>query len=352
MRVIETRNAHSALPQGIGYLLRDGVERPSRNGPVLLAPTRVATVYQLPMERVVFWTQRDYNPFFALYEALWMIAGRNDVAPLKRYVKTFDRYSDDGATLHGAYGYRWRTQFGFDQIPVIARRLKADPNDRRSVLQMWDAPNDLDRDGADVPCNDIATFQISHDGKLDLTVLCRSNDIVWGAYYANAYHFGLLLEYMAAIIGCPVGVYTQISVNYHAYLTTLEPVRELPRLALGLYATPGLSCDPYRRGDVVPIPMVGSHWDGNAGVLDEQIRFVLAAADSGFPASRADAPLNHFFMDAWDVLKAHEVWRTLAAPARFDLALLQLGLANQLSDVVVSATQWIRRRQKAWEEKQ
>ena len=50
-----------------------------------------------------------------------------------------------------------------------------------------------------------------------MVVFCRSNDIVWGCYGANAVHFSMLLEYVAARVGIPVGHYTQISVNWHAY---------------------------------------------------------------------------------------------------------------------------------------
>src|SRR5690349_8491532 len=134
MHVINARNVNYALAEGIHHLSEVGVKRESRNGPVMMAPTPVTTVYERPLERVLFWMERDANPYFHLYESLWMLAGRHDVAPLVRYDKQMQEYSDDGKILHAAYGHRWRKAFDVDQLELIARALKANPNDRRQVL--------------------------------------------------------------------------------------------------------------------------------------------------------------------------------------------------------------------------
>ena len=54
-------------------------------------------------------------------------------------------------------------------------------------------------------------------GKLCLTIYNRSNDIIWGAYGANIVQFSMLLEYVAAKVGIPMGTYTQVSNSYHVY---------------------------------------------------------------------------------------------------------------------------------------
>jgi hypothetical protein len=100
---------------------------------------------------------------------------------------------------------------------------------------MWDAAqfiddghttsgcNDLLGSWKDRPCNTHAYLRVREvDGVfnslvLDMTVCCRSNDIVLGAYGANAVHFSFLQEYLAAMIGVHVGTYYQISNNYHVY---------------------------------------------------------------------------------------------------------------------------------------
>lgn len=264
MITIGARNVNYALWAGANYLRHEGVQQDSRNGPVLRAPYPVTTVYERPDERVMLHPGRDANPFFHLYESLWMLAGRNDLAPLTAMVKNMANFSDDGGnTQPGAYGHRWRRHFGRDQLAWAIRRLKADPNDRRVVIQMYDADHDqdaADNGGKDVPCNLMACPTISTEGRLDLTVFCRSNDMVLGAYGANAVHFSVLAEFLAAAVGVPLGRYFQVSNNFHGYLTTMGKAGEAwpwPADDDGGREYPTGMRDPYDGGSVLPAPM----WD-------------------------------------------------------------------------------------------
>ncbi len=304
MIVIGARNVNYALWAGGRFLREQGIQQESRNGPVLRAPFPVTTVYERPEERVMLDRHRDANPFFHLYEALWMLAGRNDLAPLLDFVKNMASFSDDGGkTQPGAYGYRWRRHFNAfindrgqevdhfprDQLAWAIRRLKADPNDRRVVIQMYDAEEDqdaADHGGRDIPCNLMALPAVSPEGRLDLTVFNRSNDMIWGAYGANAVHFSVLQEFLAAAIGVPVGRYFQVSNNFHGYLATMgkaalnwqwgTEVREAwkGRAEPGLVDTGRLLPDPYEARTVLPTPMWDAsfsleEWDQDLGMFME-----------------------------------------------------------------------------------
>lgn len=227
MYTLRARNAHKALPEALRLLRSSGQRRASRNGDVLVAPWPVTTLFFQPTERVLFWAERDANPFFHLFEALWMIGGRNDVAFPAKYVKRMKDFSDDGQTFHGAYGHRWRHHFDVegggrpgmpDQLSIIIDRLTRMPEDRRCVLTMWDPVADLGVDTKDAPCNTQIYFGRDAAGALDMTVCCRSNDAILGALGANVVHMSFLQEFMAGAIGCSVGLYWQISNNYHAYV--------------------------------------------------------------------------------------------------------------------------------------
>lgn len=222
MKVIRARNVHQALFLGLTDILAEGVPKNSRNGPVLVFPEPVTTVYQYPLERVVYHPERDANPFFHFFESLWMLAGRRGVSFLAQFVPRMKEYSDNGVDFHGAYGYRWRNWFDYDQLWFIIKHLRANKDDRRQVLSMWDARADLgEQEGAkDLPCNLQVIFQVSVHGTLDMTVTNRSNDMLWGAYGANAVHFSYLQEFMAAAIGIKVGKYYQVSNNLHVYTET------------------------------------------------------------------------------------------------------------------------------------
>lgn len=234
MYVITANSVTEALYGGLDLLRCGGHRRDSRNGPVWKMDAPVTTCYVNPHHRVMTWPARDANPFFHLFESLWMLAGRNDVEPLRWYVRRMEEFSDDGETFHGAYGHRWRHAFDFDQLEVIIRNLEDNPDDRRCVLGMFDPRIDLrpEMDMAtggrvvkrDIPCNLVVKFSRGPSGRLNMTVFCRSNDIVWGAYGANAVHFSILQEYVAAGIGCEVGRYWQVSDDWHGYDKVVEPL--------------------------------------------------------------------------------------------------------------------------------
>ena len=102
-------NVCEVLPAGM-FLLRDnGVVEDTRNGPAMVMPGPVTTMIQCPTERVLFSATRDANPAFHLFEAIWMLAGRNDVAPLNTFIRDFgERFGEPEGIVHGAYGHRWR----------------------------------------------------------------------------------------------------------------------------------------------------------------------------------------------------------------------------------------------------
>jgi len=328
---LKVENVHQLLPPLLNYIRKHGVERASRNGPVLVVDQPVTVTYLKPRQRVMFWSQRDANPALHLYESLWMLRGRNDVAPMERYAKQFNNYSDDGTILHGAYGHRWRYHFGYDQLLPIIKRLRADQDDRRCVLQMWDARVDLDRDGRDVPCNMIATFQRDYNGALDLTVYNRSNDAVWGLAGANAVHFGFLLEYMANAIGCPVGRYNQITTNLHAYLKTLEPLAAITRVGE----------NPYKKVVSLDLPTNGQ---------DREIRRVVGGID--FLEEHGYFPDTSVLETGWGracvaVLTANYVWRLGAKEERYNRALKVLSKCwcGDIFDFAVAQREWFERRE-------
>jgi hypothetical protein len=231
------RNVNDALARALSLIKDNSTSETSRNGPVLVFKEPVTTVYSHPRERVLFSPLRDANPFFHLMESIWMLAGRNDVVFPQQFNKRFGSYSDDGKTQPGAYGFRWRKFFGYDQLRPLVDELRTNPDTRRAVLAMWDGgtialegsthAGDLRRlrqGTKDAPCNTHIYFD-RRSGALNMTVCCRSNDLFWGAYGANAVHFSVLQEWVAFAVGVPVGVYRQMSNNLHLYTDVVNPKR-------------------------------------------------------------------------------------------------------------------------------
>jgi thymidylate synthase len=295
MYVIEAHNVNDALEHGISLLKMDGREEPSRNGPVIVMPGPVTTVYERPWERVLFSAARDANPVFHLFESIWMLAGSNEVGKVANYARRMAEFSDDGEHLHGAYGFRWRAWFGIDQLQLLIEHLIEEPNSRRAVLTMWSPLGDLvASEGAgglsskDIPCNTQAYFRI-RKGALTMTVMARSNDLVWGSTGANAVHFSMLQEFMARAIGVEIGPMYQLSNDLHIY-------KSLPQFAALWNAGPG--SNPYAVQQTYPIMIPGERaadflWDCEALVKGGVSHFKTA----------------FFTTIAYPMMRAHAAWR-------------------------------------------
>lgn len=325
MLTINARNVNEALPVAIMHLKSHGVEISPRGMKTLEYPDPVTTVYKSPMERVLFSPLRNANPYFHFMEALWMLAGRNDVQWLSQFNSGMKQFSDDGSTFHGAYGFRLRKTHG-DQLQLIVDMLKRDPDTRRAVASIWNTPDDLGTDSKDIPCNDLLFFKI-REGKLNMTVCNRSNDVLWGAYGSNVVHFSMFQEYVAGCLGVEVGKYRQISDSFHVYLDDASH-----KLWDNLKKDGITFQDPYSEETVEPYPMfhaVDSNYSEN---WDIAVNRFIETPD----AVVTDIP---FFNDvARQMYLSHKMYKMNDLEAA-------LGYAGYIkaSDWRLACTQWLER---------
>jgi thymidylate synthase len=288
---VRGRGVNEVFSEALQYLSHAGVEENSRNGSVIVAPEPVLTTYTHPTERVLFSPLRDANPFLHVFEALGFLAGHADLEWYAYFAKNIRNYSDDGKTLWGNYGVRWRSWFGWDQLRQIVKELKKNPASRRCVLSMWDPGCGVDLaaqaffssgphrigdfynaqvGGLDVPCNTHIYFDL-RGGVLNMTVMQRSGDALWGVYGANAVHMSILQEYVAAGVGAPVGVYRQFCNNFHVYPANLPNAPQAyasvaPFSCIRALAIDADTSDAYKTGEVTPFPLVNTDietWDAD-----------------------------------------------------------------------------------------
>lgn len=285
---ITARNVNHAFADAWFYLAAAGVREPSRAGPVLVAPGPVITEYQYPRQRVLFNPRRDANPVFHLMEALWMLAGGRHVAWLEQFSSRIGTYAEDDGNIHGAYGHRWREHFKVDQLARVIEVLAADRNSRQAVLQMWDPAADLWGTWRDRPCNTAIYFDC-RGGLLNMTVTCRSNDILWGCYGANVVHFSILQEVVAAGVGVPVGVYRQFSNNWHAYLDNAQ-------VQSFLSTPPAAVHDHYAAGvDALPLLAPGEAWQDFVSDCENLVHHGYTGMSTHF-MGRVAVPLHNAYL--------------------------------------------------------
>ena len=176
-----------------------------------VALLNVVTVIEDPRARCQIVPGRKLNPWLALSESLWLLAGRYDMESLLPYNKGITEFSDDGSTMYGAYGARIASQ-----IPWALERLTKSDTDRRAVLQIWSSA-DLNAITKDPPCNTEVMFKVRGE-KLHMTVINRSNDLHWGLHAVNIFQFGILQEYVACRLGVGMGEQTHYSDSLHIYM--------------------------------------------------------------------------------------------------------------------------------------
>lgn len=223
----------------------------SRNGPVVRCVEPYITRYPSDFLPVLRSPTRDANPFFHLVEAFYFLAGRDDLATLEYFNSGFGKYSDDGVTLWGSYGGRWRKWFANDQVQLALEELTKNPDSRRVVIQMWDGNQDLVKalgNGKDTPCNLCCVLNPMPDGSLNMEVYNRSNDLIYGLFGANMVHFNVFHSYICSLLGRRKGAYHQVSSNTHLYTEfeiTKKLVSERPNPLLGFELSPELSAESY-----------------------------------------------------------------------------------------------------------
>ncbi len=193
-----------------------------------------------PRERWVLSREPGINPAFAIAEVFWILAGRNDSQFINYWNPELPRFAGKDEKYHGAYGYRLRQQFGFDQIERAFTVLDKNPDSRQVVLAIWDSKSDFPAaDGSpvseDIPCNVCSMLKV-RDRYLDWMQIMRSNDLFLGAPH-NFVQFTMLQEIIAGWLGFKIGVYGHLSDSLHVY------EKHIDKFSVALTAPTATNCD-------------------------------------------------------------------------------------------------------------
>jgi len=160
-------------------------------------------------------------------EQIWFIQGEKNTEFLRKYTKMWDEFIEEDGTISSAYGYRWRHQFGRDQLGKLVELLTKDPSSRHGVIITWD-PKDDGYGGTpkkNVPCPFTFTVNII-GGRLNIHNIIRSNDMMLGCPF-DTFGFALLIYILAQKLGVKPGIYTHTISNAHIYDTHYEGAIEL-----------------------------------------------------------------------------------------------------------------------------
>lgn len=153
-----------------------------------------------------------------------------DLEHLSAYVSSLIAGKRDDAVTYN-YGHLMRHHFGKDQMMEMAKKLAREPDSRSAVISLWD-PN-IEKSS---PCLNHIWLRIL-DGKLFMTCIIRSNDMLYG-WPENAYGMRALQEWMRCTIlkmkgavmddnELALGDLTIISQSAHIYEDGWQPALDI-----------------------------------------------------------------------------------------------------------------------------
>jgi thymidylate synthase len=164
---------------------------------------------------------RRFNPQYAKREWLWYLGADPMDASIEQYAAQWAKIKQPDGSYFSNYG-----QYMFGGPPImpsqfeyVVETLLGDINSRRASMVLLQ-PYHLFHENRDVVCTYAINFTIE-ELALHMTVMMRSNDVIWG-FTNDAFCFSSLMEFvylhLASRIGGLVrGSYTHFTNSMHVY---------------------------------------------------------------------------------------------------------------------------------------
>ena len=161
---------------------------------------------------------RKIFPHVAAAENAWQILGTDDTKFISKHWKIWDKFADDNGRVEAAYGHRWKTHFGRDQLRSALSALKSDPSNRQVFISAWDPGFDgLGDPGQppNIPCH--TGFALNIVAKqLHCSVFMRSSDVYVGLPY-DVMTYAYLMDAISTTLGKGLGTLSFMLAHAHCY---------------------------------------------------------------------------------------------------------------------------------------
>jgi len=204
MRAIEVSDIGTAWEESVRHVLRKGIPITTEDNEETLETDELVVKVQHPSSGGYPKNLPYGQAYLSQYAHDLIYGGENDDRFAYTYHGRLFDYGDSGDE---------ECCIAYDQIGYIIGKLQEQPVSRRAQAITWNPFRDCCV--KDVPCLQWTLFLI-RDGKLNMKVLFRSNDILM-AMYANMYALVALQAYVAHELNVPVGTYTHIVTVPHIY---------------------------------------------------------------------------------------------------------------------------------------
>lgn len=179
-----------------------------------------------PIARTPYLAARRTNVIFNHAEALWYLAGRDDIDMIGYYAPRLRILATPDGRLPGtAYGPRLFQQDGPDrrsQFDRVLALLRDDPDAKRGAMIIMRPDELVDPGNPDVACT-LGLQLMRRGGRLHVTAYMRGNDAVLGLL-CDTFSFTFIQEFAARLLGVPLGSYAHHVGSMHINKADLAKV--------------------------------------------------------------------------------------------------------------------------------
>jgi thymidylate synthase len=159
-------------------------------------------------------TETKGKLFSCLGELFWYLAKTNDLKFITYYLSHYEKESEDGRTVYGAYGPRLFAFKGSSPVASAIELLNRNPASRRAVIPLFEA-SDIVEKHKEVPCTCLMQFLV-RDKRLHMLTYMRSNDAFLGLPH-DIFAFTMLQEIVARSLAIELGSYKHVVGSLHLY---------------------------------------------------------------------------------------------------------------------------------------
>lgn len=164
-----------------------------------------------PLNNLILTEFRKWKKSYADLEWNWYLSGDRSVSEIKKQAKIWDTMHSGDDIVNSNYGYQWNRN---GQLDFVINELIKNPDSRRAILTIYDG-KDHEIHSKDTPCTLNVVFNITY-GKLNMSVLMRSNDL-WYGFCNDQYCFSMLQKMVSDKLGTEIGWYYHFVNNLHVY---------------------------------------------------------------------------------------------------------------------------------------
>lgn len=199
-------NAQLAFEYFYDFILKSGIEL--KNTKFI---ENVGFYIDDPLDNLINTSWRKWSKKYAEVEWDWYLYGNLDPTPVASIAKIWESCKDENGLVRSNYGFQWRRG---NQLSEVIDILKKDKNTRRASISLYDG-KEIDTYKKDTICTYAINFNM-YDGHLNMSVLMRSNDLVYG-FCNDQYCFSKLQELVAKELNVEIGWYYHFANNLHIY---------------------------------------------------------------------------------------------------------------------------------------